>query len=80
MKGLVLLNDANLFDELLRDDNVMDVVGALEYECLVEEFTREREEQEREEKALRKLEVEGVVTEDRTDNGAAAEGERQRRK
>ena len=42
VKGLVLLNDANLFDELLRDDNVMDVVGALEYECLVEEFTRER--------------------------------------
>ena len=73
VKGLVLLNDANLFDELLRDDNVMDVVGALEYECLVEEFTREREEQEREEEALRKLEVEGVVTEDRTDNGAAAE-------
>ena len=50
VKGLVLLNDANLFDELLRDDNVMDVVGALEYECLVEEFTREREEQERKRK------------------------------
>ena len=29
VRGLVLLNDAALFDELLRDDNVMDVVGAL---------------------------------------------------
>lgn len=73
VKGLVLLNDANLFDELLRDDNVMDVVGALEYECLAEEFAREREEQEREEEALRKLEVEGAVAEDRAEDGAAAE-------
>ncbi len=32
VRGLVLLNDAALFDELLRDDNVMDVVGALEYD------------------------------------------------
>ena len=29
---MVLLNDANLFDELLRDENVFDVVGALEYD------------------------------------------------
>ena len=32
VRGLVLLNDANLFDELLRDENVFDVVGALEYD------------------------------------------------
>ena len=32
LQGLVLLNDANLFDELLRDENVFDVVGALEYD------------------------------------------------
>ena len=32
VRGLVLLNDASLFDELLRDSNVMDVVGALEYD------------------------------------------------
>jgi hypothetical protein len=32
VRGLVLLNDASLFDELLQDANVMDVVGALEYD------------------------------------------------
>jgi len=32
VRGLVLLNDASLFDELLRDENVWDVMGALEYD------------------------------------------------
>jgi protein phosphatase-4 regulatory subunit 3 len=32
VKGIVLLNDTTLFDHLLSDDTVMDVVGALEYD------------------------------------------------
>jgi protein phosphatase-4 regulatory subunit 3 len=43
VRGLVLLNDASLFDELLSEENVMDVVGALEYEYVGEELAREQE-------------------------------------
>jgi protein phosphatase-4 regulatory subunit 3 len=30
MKGAIMLNDTSIFEILLREENVMDVVGALE--------------------------------------------------
>jgi protein phosphatase-4 regulatory subunit 3 len=82
VKGLVLLNDANLFDELLRDENVMDVVGALEYEYVGEELARKREDEEAE-KAVENGEEAaaakgGEGQPDGNDAGAEDDGERVR--
>ena len=63
VRGLVLLNDASLFDELLREENVMDVVGALEYEYVGEELAREQEDG-----AAKRAEQEGAAA------GPGAEG------
>ena len=82
VKGLVLLNDANLFDELLRDENVMDVVGALEYEYVGEELARKREDEEAEKAAENGEEAAaakgGEGEPDGNDAGTEDDGERVR--
>lgn len=74
VRGLVLLNDASLFDELLCEENVMDVVGALEYEYAGEEIAREKEDEEA--KQAEQAGAAGVSGAENTEAGAAQNDER----
>lgn len=74
VRGLVLLNDASLFDELLCEQNVMDVVGALEYEYVGEELAREKEDEEA--KRAEQAGAAGVSGGENADAGAAQNEER----